>query len=155
MKKNIITVNEVGNTTTFQIAGNNGDMIINGSHDSDSQITSFNGISYNNAFLKILGNPLCDLLIRAINNRTIERNYFRLYSELSDNIISEEEFNQEIEDHEDDYVISNNIHPSKDDVLLVTSIINKIKDVQSSEDISSLFSFNSIEVDKILLTIEE
>lgn len=45
-------------------------------------------------------------LTRAVNNRTRERNYFRLYSEMLDGTISDEEFDRQIEDHEDLYVVT-------------------------------------------------
>ena len=88
---------------------------------------------------------------RQINNRTIERNYFRLYGDLLSGDISEQEFQQEIEEHESDYVLENNIIPSEEDIKLAIQLSEHVKDVQSSEDLSSLFSFNSIAIDKILL----
>ena len=98
-----------------------------------------------------LPQKIYDFLIRAINNRTIERNYFRLYGDLLSGDISEQEFQQEIEEHESDYVLENNIIPSEEDIKLAIQLSEHVKDVQSSEDLSSLFSFNSIAIDKILL----
>lgn len=98
-----------------------------------------------------INTKIYDFLIRAINNRTIERNYFRLYGDLLSGDISEQEFQQEIEEHESDYVLENNIIPSEEDIKLAIQLSEHVKDVQSSEDLSSLFSFNSIAIDKILL----
>lgn len=130
-------------------------IFIAGTHNEEKGQTIFTGIAENNTFKEIfnegLPQKIYDFLIRAINNRTIERNYFRLYGDLLSGDISEQEFQQEIEEHESDYVIENNIIPSEEDIKLAIRLSEDIKDVQSSEDISSLFSFNSIALDKILL----
>ena len=124
-------------------------------HNEEKGQTIFTGIAENNIFKEIfnggLPQKIYDFLIRAINNRTIERNYFRLYGDLLSGDISEQEFQQEIEEHESDYVLENNIIPSEEDIKLAIQLSEHVKDVQSSEDLSSLFSFNSIAIDKILL----
>ncbi len=152
-EKELIMDNETSVIASFSFVSENGNLAIKGVHNNN-EITSFSGVSYKNSIFEILNGgvnkKICNFLIRAINNRTIERNYFRLYSELLENVINEDEFNKEIEEHEDDYVIQNNISPSREDIMLVLNISRDIKDIQSSEDLSSLFSFNSIEVDKLL-----
>lgn len=133
-----------------------GNLSVSASHNTNDGVTIFAGVSKNNAFFEFLNGGIAgkmhDLFIRAINNRTIERNYFRLYIDLLEDVITEEEFNKELEEHEDDYVIQNDIYPSKEDLELALRLSDSIKDVQSSEDISSLFSFNSTIVDELLLT---
>lgn len=114
----------------------------------------FAGVSEGNSFIdQITGKSfemIYNLLIKAINNRTVERDYFRLYSEHMSGILSEDEFEKELDDHEDNYVIQNNITPSKPELLLALSLVKDIKDVETSEDLSSLFSFNSIDIEKML-----
>jgi hypothetical protein len=56
-------------------------------------------ISQGDAFLKTIsgeGDAL-KLLLKAVNNRTIERDYFKLYCEMLDSSITEEEFDKLIE----------------------------------------------------------
>lgn len=139
---------------TFMYRSLDGSIIIAGAHNENKGETVFSGIAQNNTFREFfsggLNQKICDLLFRAINNRTVERNYFRLYSDLLSGVISDQDFQQEITDNESDYILENNIIPTIEDVRLAIQLSEHIKDVQSSEDISSLFSFNSIEIDKLL-----
>ena len=158
----MITTNLIGDEdfkstsldTIFTYRSTDGNVIIMGAHDENEGKTVFSGSAMNNTFKEIfnggLNQKVCEFLFRAINNRTIERNYFRLYSDFLSGTISEQNFQQEIEDNESDYVIENNITPTIEDIRLALQLSEHIKDVQSSEDISSLFSFNSIEIDKLL-----
>lgn len=72
---------------------------------------------------------MSELLMRAVNNRTRERNYFRLYSSLLQGYISEEQFDKEIETKEDDYVISENMDADLTDINMALCLSEKIKDV--------------------------
>lgn len=94
------------------------------------------------------------MLINAINNRTRERNYFRLYSELKDEIISEEEFERKLDSSEDDFVVCTDIIPSMEDVKKALFLSKQIKDVETSEDLSSLFSFDSKKTVDLLKEID-
>lgn len=95
------------------------------------------------------------LLIKAVNNRTRQRNYFRLYSQMIEGEISEDEFYKALEEHEDDYVISESVRPTRDQVVLAMRLSSKIKDVTNSEELADLFSFDSAETDKHLIDIEK
>ena len=71
-------------------------------------ITVFAGAATTSAFTRTLigqDNRLEDLYVRAINNRTRERNYFKLYSSLLRGDISDDDFDEEIDKNEDDYVV--------------------------------------------------
>lgn len=150
------TSNSGENVSMFTF--NNGDLNIIGKHNFTKGHTIFAGISSCNTFSERITGKLFDkavsLLIRAINNRTIERNYFKLYSELLDRIITEDEFDKELNEHESEYVINNDIIPTKEELELVLKLIPHIKDVTNSEDLSSLFSFKSNQLDKLLLQLE-
>ena len=95
------------------------------------------------------------MLLNAVNNRTRERNYFRLYSELLENSITEEFFNTELEKNEKNYVVSESEVPTEEDVRLALMLTENLMDVNDSEDLASLFSFRSNEVEKILKEIEK
>lgn len=84
-----------------------------------------------------------ELLVRGINNRTRERNYFKKYCELLEGTISEGEFDKEVENHEDDYVVPTNQPTDREDIMIALDVSDKIKDVNYVEDLESLFSFNS------------
>ncbi len=85
---------------------------------------------------------LSELLIRAVNNRTRERNYFKKLVALFQDEITEEEFDKEIEENENEYVITTNEIPTREDLALACEISKHIKDVKGVDDLSALFSFN-------------
>lgn len=89
-----------------------------------------------------------DLYIRAINNRTRERNYFKLYSSLLRGDISDDEFDKEIEDNEDDYVVPAGLDASLSDIEFALQIAPKLKNVKTTDDFMSLFSFNDQSIQK-------
>ena len=85
------------------------------------------------------------MLIDAINNRTRERNYYQLYSRLLENEITEEEFDREIDNNSDDYVISTNKVPSEQEFHDAMIFADHIKGLETTGDIETLFSFRSKE----------
>ena len=86
---------------------------------------------------------MSQLLIRAVNNRTRERNYFRLCNQLLEKEISDEEFDKEIEEHEDEYVVTNNEEASLEDIRTAVYLSKSLKDVNDVDDMADLFSFSS------------
>ena len=91
-----------------------------------------------------------ELLTRAVNNRTRERNYFRLYCQLLEGEITEVEFEKEIDEHEDDYVVCNDNEATIDDLRTAHRLIDGIKDVGDLDSLVDLFSFNQASVKKCL-----
>lgn len=87
----------------------------------------------------------------AVNNRTRERNYFKKYVELLEGTISDEDFDKAIEDNEDDYVIQEDKEPTLEDVRCVLEMAPELKDVDSVEDLASLFSFKPNSMQKCLM----
>ena len=85
---------------------------------------------------------LVELLINAVNNRTRQRNYFRLYCQLLENEITEKEFDNEIDDNEDEYVINNDKDYSENDIELISELKGRILDFDCEfiDDIEDLFS---------------
>ena len=83
-----------------------------------------------------------------MNNRTRERNYFRKYTELLEGDITEEEFDREIEEHEDDYVVSNNKDADAEDIKIAMFLAQYLKDVDYADDMSDIFSFSNESVRK-------
>ncbi|ERT60311.1 hypothetical protein HMPREF1254_0622 [Prevotella sp. BV3P1] len=85
---------------------------------------------------------LSELLIKAVNNRTRERNYFKKLVELFQGEVTEEEFDKAIEENEDDYVVTADGTPSREDLMLACEAAKQIKDVRDIDDFAALFSFN-------------
>lgn len=93
---------------------------------------------------------LVDLYIRAINNRTRELNYLKLYSQLLRGDISDNYFNEEIDKNEDDYIIPAGSDADSDEIELALQIAPNIKGVETVEDFMYLFSFSDKSVRKYM-----
>lgn len=119
---------------------------------SNERVTTFAGVVRNEVFFVdgINGN-IKELLVTAVNNRTRERNYFKKYVELLEGTISDDEFDKAIEDNEDDYVIPEDKEPTLEDVQCVLEMAPELKDVDSVEDLASLFSFKPNSMQKCLM----
>lgn len=117
----------------------------------------FYGMSKDKSFLNNLTGETfgryIDLLFIALNNRTKELNYSRLYCDLLEGLITEEDFDEEIESNEDRYVMIGDIIPSDEDMCLLLNAASRLDDIVNSEDLATLFSFDSDSVDKKLLEI--
>ncbi len=112
-----------------------------------NELTHFEGVGPTASVQRIVTqivhvDRLSELLIRAVNNRTRERNYFKKLVELFQDEISEEEFDKEIEENENEYVITTDEIPTHEDLVLACEIARRIKDVNDYDDLSALFSFN-------------
>ena len=83
-----------------------------------------------------------------MNNRTRERNYFRKYVELLEGEINEEDFDREIEENEDEYVVSTNEEASIDDIKIALGLQPYLKDVNDVEDMADIFSFSDKSIRK-------
>lgn len=155
-KSPIIVKASVNGTTVMRGEMQDGEFVAVSQEDSNNII--FAGVGKETVINRMMGldiDNLMELLVRAVNNRTRQRNYFRLYGQMLENEISEDDFYQEISEHDDDYVIEEVEKPSKERLLQALNLSIKIKDVKSSEDLSDLFSFDSFETDKQLANIEK
>ena len=112
----------------------------------------FSGVAAEESFtnLTLTEDNKTDLLIRAINNRTRERNYFKLLSSLLENEITEEEFDQEIDQNEDEYVVSTDQKVDLNSLKFILSNYKRIKDVNDMDDLSALFSLDKKLLNRII-----
>ena len=124
---------------------NSGNVVFAGVSQGTSVISRMVGADYV---------EMVDLLTRAVNNRTRQRNYFRLQNNLLEGLITEDDFYKEIEEKEDDYVVEEIEAPTPERLRHALILSQGIKDVQNSEDLSSLFSFSSEATDNELKKIE-
>ena len=119
---------------------------------SNERVTTFAGVVRNEVFfVDGITDNIKELLMTAVNNRTRERNYFKNYVELLEGTISDEDFDKAIEDNEDDYVIQEDKEPTLEDVRCVLEMAPELKDVDSVEDLASLFSFKPNSMQKCLM----
>lgn len=81
-------------------------------------------------------------MTRAVNNRTRERNYFKLYCEMLDGNITEEEFDKEIEEHEDKYIIKQDKDASIEDIEVALEVSPSLMSITSPDDMAEVFSFS-------------
>lgn len=131
-KPEIIMITDECTSVTVEVAN----------QDDDIKIHHTTSISRGDAYIKLLSGEAYEMLITAVNNRTIERDYFRLYCEMLDGSISQEEFMHIIDENESDYIVDENKEPSISEISLALRLAEKLKSVDTLNDLSSLFSFN-------------
>lgn len=122
-----------------------GNIVFSGVSEGMSVINRMIGTDYS---------EMLDLMIRAVNNRTRQRNFFQLQASMFEGQISEDEFYKKIEENEDDYVVEELDSPNMEKVYNALLLSQRIKDVNTSEDFATLFSFDSIVTDKELEKLE-
>lgn len=133
--------------TTFTI--DNDDVKICGVKDEN--VAKFAGIANMSTFDNFMKvQRLSELLLRAVNNRTRERNYFRIYSELLEGELSEDEFDKEIDTNGDNYVIPAGECANMEDIGIALKISPSIKDVPDVDEMASLFSFSHKSIQKAI-----
>lgn len=130
-----------GTFVALQQPDGSGNVVFSGVSEGMSVINRMIGTDYS---------VMLDLMTRAVNNRTRQRNYFQLQSSMLEGLISEDEFYKRIEENEDDYVVEEMEQPSLERVYDALFLCQNIKDVNNSEDFATLFSFDSILIDKEL-----
>lgn len=91
------------------------------------------------------------LAVQAINNRTRERNFARLNSNLAMGIISEKEFDEELSNNEDKYVVKCDKMPTEPEIKASLQLASEIMDVNDTDDLSVLFSFNESALSQYLI----
>lgn len=97
-----------------------------------------------------------NLLLEAVNNRTRERNYFKLYAENLMGEVSDEDFERELEEHEDLYVVRPYREATRRDLYISSYLAEhgELMDVHSVDDIAELFSFKYQSVRKELEALQ-
>ena len=96
-----------------------------------------------------------DIIRKAFNNRTRERNYYRLYTSLLEGDISEDDFNSEIDANEDLYVIDCPKQTSKEDIFFSVCVSRGWMDMDTTDEFTSIFEIDSDSVDKYVKLLEE
>lgn len=100
-------------------------------------------------------NKIYELLVGAFNNRTRERNYYKLYTKLLEGEITEEQFDSEIEENEDKYVVTAPEDKDKETIFTAASICKDLLDVNDTDEFSSLFSINEPSIKNYIKLLEK
>ena len=95
-----------------------------------------------------------NMLIRAINNRTRERNYANICLRLAEGEITEEEFEEEIMNNEDRYVISFEDNTPDEEIVIASRLTRNILDVDTEDDFRELFSISSASMLNLTKSLE-
>lgn len=95
-------------------------------------------------------NRFRNLAIRAINNRTRERNFSRLSEMLASGDITEQVYEESLEKDADKYIITCDIKPTEQDIKMASSLATELMDVEDTDDIAVLFSFEESEIRKFI-----
>ena len=120
---------------------------------TDGNITAFAGVAKNNTFnIERSFDRARELLVRAVNNRTRERNFFRLYSDMLEQNITEEEYSRQLEEFQDEYVLPLPVEADMTDVETAVQLSEQIKGVESMDDFQSLFSFSESSIHRAITT---
>lgn len=139
----------MSNTTTIYTAYKNDGSSVIAIQDNNKDRVAFAGIANKARFFSInTADRLKELMTRAINNRTRERNYFKLYCDMLGGIITEDEFDREIEQNEDKYIIKQDCDASIEDIEVALEVSPSIMDVKSPDDMAEIFSFSEKSMQK-------
>ena len=102
-----------------------------------------------------LQDHIIDIMAIAINNRTRERNYFKLYSSLLENKISDEEFDRLIDENPDMYVQESYRDFSPLEIAIARKASEKIMDIKDLSDMAILFSISNRSIHKCIAVSNE
>ncbi len=117
---------------------------------SDKNTTVFGGVAKNELVFNPQKTKVLELVLRAFNNRTREKNYLSKCCELLDGFITEEEFEKEIADNEDKYVIPEGKPASIEEIKEALNISGKMMGIENLSDFSELFSIDQESITKSL-----
>lgn len=120
-----------------------------------NDVTWFAGTAKTEYFFRpMVSAKVLDLLIKGFNNRTRERNYFKLYCQLLSNEITDDEFDKEIEEKEDKYVVDVPGTVSPEDVCTAVCLSDRLMDIKTTEDFTSVFGIDDNSIEKYIKLIE-
>lgn len=126
---------------------------------NNNDITTFNGSIgpiFNN-LIKFLNTyeEKEDLYICAIDNLNRKNNYLQLTIQLDQDLITEEEFELELEENEYKYLIKINENFKNDYIRHIADILPKSNLRYSNDDVSEMFSIPLEKVNKYLLSLDK
>ncbi len=90
-----------------------------------------------------------NLYITALRNYHKTNNFLKLLNNLSEKLITEEEFGNELNENEDKYVVHANEEVDLHKLKIISEIVQKIGIDFSVDEVSELFSIDPIKLEKV------
>ena len=118
-------------------------------------ITAAITLSIHQQFVINIEDKLLDIMAVAVNNRTRERNYFKLYSELLEQRITDEEFDRLIDENPDEFVQERYRDYGLLELEIARRASERIMDVEDVSDMASLFSISDESIQKCIAASNE
>lgn len=140
---------ETGNASSYVVNGNIQMAIYHG-----NDVTRFAGIAKTKYFFRpMVPAEEVDLLVRGFNNRTRERNYFKLYCQLLSREITEEDFDREIEEHENLYVVEAPENAEPEEVCSAICLTERLIGIETTDDFTSVFGIDDKSIENYVKLI--
>lgn len=95
------------------------------------------------------------LYLKAIDNLMKQKNFINLNYQLSNEFISEDEYNIELEKNENKYLININESLNKGKLRYITQIIKKLRADLTDDDISEMFSIELNNISNLIQSQEK
>lgn len=90
--------------------------------------------------------------VKAIQNLKKQKEYVNLMYQVSNDLISEEEFNNELEENENKYLIKLDQELNNTSFKIISKIISRIGDDVTDDEVSELFSIKSENIKNLILS---
>lgn len=87
------------------------------------------------------------LLYEVIRNYIKKTNFLQLAIELSEDFISEEEYEKEIEEHPEKYIVNIQSMENIDDIYIISNIIKNIGVNYSIDEVTEMFALDMDKID--------
>jgi len=92
-------------------------------------------------------------LIKAIQNLIIKNNFLELSIKLAEKQITNKEFDNEIDQHPEKYIIEISYVKDSNDLFIINDILKEIKFKLSIDEVGDLFSLDLCDIEKIIKKI--
>jgi len=94
------------------------------------------------------------LYINALKNLIVQKNFLDIALQLEEGHITEEEYNNEIDNYPEKYVVSSDYLVESEDIALIKDIIKKMGLQLTIDEISEIFSLDTDELETRILEKE-
>jgi len=93
--------------------------------------------------------------VKAIKNILKQKEYINLLYQVSNDLITEEDFNTELDKNEEKYLINVDNELDNSNYKVIANVISKIGNNFTDDDILEIFSLSTNNIDKFLLSNNE
>lgn len=95
-----------------------------------------------------------EFYIKALNGLLIQNNFLDLALQLEEGYITEEAYNNEIDNNSEKYVVNTDILDNPNDIFIIKDIVKKLGVDLTNEEIAELFSLNEEDLENKILERE-